>query len=68
MASTGWFNKLKNWQQFHNIKFTREMAGSDALAVEHFPGILEKMLKKVVIQPSSCSTQMRLACFGRGCL
>jgi hypothetical protein len=56
IASTGWFNRFKNWQQLHNITFTRESTDSDALAPEHFPGILEKMLKKVVIQPSRHST------------
>jgi hypothetical protein len=50
MASTACFNRFKNRQQLHNIKFAEESADSDTLAAGQFPGILEKMLKKVVIQ------------------
>jgi hypothetical protein len=39
--STGWFIRFKNRQQFHNIKFIGESAGSDALDAEHFPGVVE---------------------------
>jgi hypothetical protein len=46
MASTGWFNRFKNRQQFHNINFTRESAGSNALSAEQFRGILEKNVKE----------------------
>jgi hypothetical protein len=41
-TSTGWFNRFKNRQQLHNIKFTRELVGSDALSAKQFPGILKK--------------------------
>jgi hypothetical protein len=55
MANTGWYIKLKIWQQLHNIKFTREITVSDALAAEKFSGKSEKKVKKVVIQPNKYS-------------
>jgi hypothetical protein len=42
MASTGWFKRFKYQQQLHNIKFTRESAGSDALVAQQFPGVFEE--------------------------
>jgi hypothetical protein len=38
-ANTGWFSRLKNWQQLHNIELSSEWACSDALTAGQFPGI-----------------------------
>jgi hypothetical protein len=50
MASTVWFNTVAFGSSFTLNKFSGKSVGSDALAAEHFSGILENILKNMNIQ------------------